>query len=135
LLGLDHDLHARLARAGGGSRARGAGGRGEAAGGRDRGRLHTLPPRDRDPLQPGARGAAVAQTWDPERYARTARFVAELGAPVVDLLAPVTGERILDLGCGDGVLTEALVTRGCAVVGADARAGQAAAARRGGRAA
>src|SRR5439155_1717895 len=78
LLGLDHDLHARLARAGGGSRARGAGGRGEAAGGRDRGRLHALPPRDRDPLQPGARGATVAQTWDPERYARTARFVSEL---------------------------------------------------------
>lgn len=48
---------------------------------------------------------AHPQTWDPERYARNARFVAELGAPVVDLLAPRAGERILDLGCGDGVLT------------------------------
>jgi hypothetical protein len=41
------------------------------------------------------------QTWDPDRYARNARFVADLGAPVVDLLAPRAGERILDLGCAE----------------------------------
>jgi trans-aconitate methyltransferase len=69
------------------------------------------------------------QSWDPEQYAKHARFVAELGAPVVDLLAPVAGERILDLGCGDGALTIALVARGCDVVGVDASAEQVAAAR------
>ena len=46
------------------------------------------------------------QSWDPERYARNARFVSDLGAPVVELLAPQSGERILDLGCGDGALTK-----------------------------
>ena len=45
------------------------------------------------------------QTWDPERYARNARFVSDLGMPVVHLLAPRPRERILDLGCGDGVRT------------------------------
>ncbi len=60
-----------------------------------------------------------SQTWDPERYARNARFVADLGAPVVELLAPQPGERILDLGCGDGALTEKLVAMGCTVVGVD----------------
>jgi trans-aconitate methyltransferase len=59
------------------------------------------------------------QHWDPQRYARTARFVADLGMPVVDLLAPRPGERILDLGCGDGALTEKLAALGCAVVGID----------------
>jgi SAM-dependent methyltransferase len=71
----------------------------------------------------------TVQTWNPERYARNARFVADLGAPVVELLAPRAGERILDLGCGDGVLTEKLVDLGCRVVGVDASAEQIAAAR------
>jgi len=59
-------------------------------------------------------------TWSPEAYARNAAFVPELGRAVVDLLAPQPGERILDLGCGDGALTEALVAAGAKVVGVDA---------------
>ena len=71
-----------------------------------------------------------AQTWNPERYARNARFVADLGAPVVELLAPRAGERILDLGCGDGVLTAKLAAMGCEVIGVDSSAAQVEAARK-----
>ena len=60
------------------------------------------------------------QSWDPDRYARNARFVSDLGMPVVELLAAQPGERILDLGCGDGALTAKLVAMGCEVVGVDA---------------
>lgn len=64
------------------------------------------------------------QRWDPERYARTARFVADHGAPVLDLLAPAPGERVLDLGCGDGALSEKLAAGGAIVVAVDASAEQ-----------
>jgi len=75
-------------------------------------------------------GTSSPQSWDPERYARHARFVSDLGAPVVDLLAPQNGERILDLGCGDGALTQKLVDLGCRVVAVDGSAAQIEAARR-----
>lgn len=72
--------------------------------------------------------ATSGQTWDPECYARNARYVADLASPVIDLLAPRAGERILDLGCGDGVLAKRLVDAGASVVAIDASAEQVAAA-------
>jgi trans-aconitate methyltransferase len=60
------------------------------------------------------------QEWDAARYAQNARFVADLGKAVFDLLNPQSGERILDLGCGDGALTEKLVAAGASVIGVDA---------------
>jgi len=50
--------------------------------------------------------AGVArQSWEPERYAEAGAFVAVLGMPVVELLDPRPGERVLDLGRGDGALS------------------------------
>lgn len=69
------------------------------------------------------------QEWNAENYGRQARFVSDLGAPVLELLDPQPGEHILDLGCGDGALTERLVDRGAEVVGIDASAAMVAAAR------
>lgn len=58
--------------------------------------------------------------WNPQQYAEHARFVTDLGAPLIDMLAPKPGERVLDVGCGDGVLTEQIMNLGCDVIGADA---------------
>ena len=61
----------------------------------------------------------MPQTWNAADYAAHARFVSDLGQPVLDLLAPRRGERILDVGCGDGALTTRIVESGAAVVGVD----------------
>jgi SAM-dependent methyltransferase len=63
--------------------------------------------------------AALRQVWGAEKYEKNARFVSDMTADVVGWLAPKPGERILDLGCGDGALTEKLVQAGAVVVGAD----------------
>lgn len=63
-----------------------------------------------------------AQTWSASGYDKHARFVTDLGMPVLDLLAPQSGEVILDVGCGDGVLTKHIADLGCRVVGLDSSA-------------
>jgi SAM-dependent methyltransferase len=73
---------------------------------------------------------AAGQHWDPAAYAVNAGFVPALGAPVLELLAPRPGERILDLGCGDGVLTARIVAAGAVVTGLEPDPRLAAAARR-----
>jgi SAM-dependent methyltransferase len=65
-----------------------------------------------------------SQSWDPERFDRNAGFVADLGAGVMEPLAPQAEERILDLGCGHGKLMEKLVACGTSVLAVDASAEQ-----------
>ena len=77
----------------------------------------------------GAESGDFEQSWDPERYARNARFVSDLGVPLLDMLRPRPGERILDLGCGDGALGEKIAAAGATVLGVDSSAEQVAAAR------
>ena len=50
---------------------------------------------------------------------KMASILTDMGPPVLALLAPKAGERILDLGCGTGVWAEEMVRRGCEVVGVD----------------
>lgn len=70
------------------------------------------------------------QEWKAHQYAENAGFVSALGGNVMKLLAPQPGERILDLGCGDGVLAERLAQLGADVLGVDASADMVAAAQK-----
>src|SRR2546423_14919397 len=71
-----------------------------------------------------------SQEWNSARYDKNARFVSDLGEPLVDLLNPQSGERILDLACCDGVLTEKIIARGAELVGVDGSADMVSAARK-----
>lgn len=61
----------------------------------------------------------MSQNWDADQYVDHAAFVAELGLPVLVLLEPRRGERILDLGCGDGALAVTIAKSGAMVHGVD----------------
>jgi trans-aconitate methyltransferase len=71
----------------------------------------------------------VSQIWDPDAYGRDGAFVHALAGGVLEWLAAQPGERILDLGCGDGQLTARLLTAGADVVGVDASGAMVAATR------
>lgn len=61
----------------------------------------------------------MTAAWDPKRYQQQHSFVWQLGASLIELLAPRPGERILDLGCGTGQLTSEIAAAGASVVGLD----------------
>ena len=61
----------------------------------------------------------ITTQWDPVGYDQNARFVSDLGEPVLQLLYPKAGETVLDLGGGDGELTLKLIDAGCHVIAVD----------------
>jgi SAM-dependent methyltransferase len=71
---------------------------------------------DQDAL---SQAATSTSKWDAADYARVGGFVAELGGAALDLLDPQPGERILDVGCGEGTLTRKIIERGATVLGID----------------
>ncbi|RUM72249.1 MAG: hypothetical protein DSZ08_01400, partial [Sulfurovum sp.] len=57
--------------------------------------------------------------WNPKTYNTHTAFVSQLALPVVDLLDPQEGERILDVGCGEGTLALEIERKGAKVIGVD----------------
>lgn len=74
----------------------------------------------------------MQQPWNAQNYAENGRFVADLAGGVFELLGIRPGERILDLGCGDGVLTQKIAAAGAEVTGVDSSPAMIEAAKRSG---
>jgi 2-polyprenyl-6-hydroxyphenyl methylase/3-demethylubiquinone-9 3-methyltransferase len=63
--------------------------------------------------------ARAAEWWNPTGAFRTLHEINGLRADYVDARAPVSGARVLDVGCGGGLLSEELARRGAVVLGVD----------------
>ncbi|NHF60120.1 methyltransferase domain-containing protein [Flavobacteriaceae bacterium TP-CH-4] len=65
----------------------------------------------------------IVNTWDSGLYDDKHSFVYHYGSSLIELLDPQMDERILDVGCGSGVLTEEIRKRAGEVIGMDASLG------------
>ena len=63
-----------------------------------------------------------AQKWDTALYQEKHNFVWKYGQSLIELLSPKPSDRILDLGCGPGHLTQKMAEVGAEVMGIDADA-------------
>ncbi len=61
----------------------------------------------------------IKNNWNAALYENKHAFVWQYGEDLLQLLNPKQKERILDLGCGTGQLTEKIATSGAVVMGID----------------
>jgi 2-polyprenyl-6-hydroxyphenyl methylase / 3-demethylubiquinone-9 3-methyltransferase len=57
--------------------------------------------------------------WDPESEFRPLHQINPLRLDWIDSLVPLRGKRIVDVGCGGGILAESMARRGADVLGID----------------
>ena len=63
--------------------------------------------------------ALAHRWWDPDSEFRPLHAINPLRLDWIDSLARVDGKRVVDVGCGGGILAEAMARRGAAVTGID----------------
>lgn len=72
-----------------------------------------------DPAELAKFEALATRWWDPESEFRPLHQINPLRLDFIDDRVRLAGKRILDVGCGGGILSEAMASRGAKVVGID----------------
>lgn len=75
-----------------------------------------------DPEEVARFAALAADWWDPDGTSRTLHDINGCRTEFIAARAMLAGRRVLDVGCGGGLLSEALAARGAVVTGIDAAA-------------
>jgi 2-polyprenyl-6-hydroxyphenyl methylase/3-demethylubiquinone-9 3-methyltransferase len=72
-----------------------------------------------DPDEVGKFDALAQRWWDPQGEFGPLHRLNPLRLGYVDARAPLVGRRVLDVGCGGGILSESMARRGAHVLGID----------------
>ncbi len=72
-----------------------------------------------DPAELQKFGALAHRWWDPQGDMRPLHEINPLRLDWIDRLASLAGKRVVDVGCGGGILAEAMAQRGARVTGID----------------
>src|SRR3990167_3610108 len=63
--------------------------------------------------------AIASRWWDPESEFRPLNDINPLRLNYIDERSPLLGKTVIDIGCGGGILSEAMAKRGAKVTGID----------------
>ena len=72
-----------------------------------------------DPAELEKFSQLASRWWDPQGEFRPLHEINPLRLDWIDQRAPLAGKRVLDVGCGGGILAEAMAARGARVTGID----------------
>ena len=72
-----------------------------------------------DPQEIAKFEALASRWWDRSGEFRPLHEINPLRANYIDEHSPVAGKKLVDIGCGGGILAEAMAQRGAAVTGVD----------------
>lgn len=72
-----------------------------------------------DPSEIAKFSALASRWWDPNSEFAPLHAINPLRLGWIDQLAPLAGREVLDVGCGGGILAEAMAERGATVTGID----------------
>jgi 2-polyprenyl-6-hydroxyphenyl methylase/3-demethylubiquinone-9 3-methyltransferase len=72
-----------------------------------------------DPAELAKFGELAHRWWDPQGEFRPLHELNPLRLGWIDGLAPLAGRKVLDVGCGGGILSEAMARLGASVTGID----------------
>jgi 2-polyprenyl-6-hydroxyphenyl methylase/3-demethylubiquinone-9 3-methyltransferase len=75
--------------------------------------------RNADPAELAKFGDLAHRWWDPQGEFRPLHELNPLRLAWIDGLAPLAGKRVLDVGCGGGILSESMARLGASVTGID----------------
>jgi 2-polyprenyl-6-hydroxyphenyl methylase/3-demethylubiquinone-9 3-methyltransferase len=72
-----------------------------------------------DPAELAKFSELAHRWWDPESEFRPLHQINPLRLDWISGLAPLAGQRVVDVGCGGGILADAMARRGADVLGID----------------
>src|SRR5688572_10982085 len=72
-----------------------------------------------DPAELAKFSELAHRWWDPESEFRALHQINPLRLDWINGLAPLQGRRVLDVGCGGGILSDSMARKGAQVLGID----------------
>ena len=72
-----------------------------------------------DPAELAKFSALAHRWWDPESEFRPLHQINPLRLDWISAMAPLQGKRVLDIGCGGGILADSMARKGANVLGID----------------